>query len=291
MSSSNELNPIKNLEELINSPSDEYNIKYFKNIQSSIEECISFVEKAYDKQLSDVISVSETTFVNDVLKSIDNIITVLDYSNLEYIKNISEEQIVLHYVQKDIESLKTEAIELIQQYDYLFEKGIIEEDVSHLETQFNEAIKNIYEIIENLEESFYSFEKNISEIASIDESTNKDFEKLTSEELSLTDNNLNVYDKNVEEELSILDTLLITRLILFQLYIDTMENYSNAYHKFINDIVDNITDDDTSSFDKTIEEPINTYMIGKLRDNPYDSGDPNGYFDFDEDYQPVTTLS
>lgn len=280
----------KNLQETI--VNDDVNVSHFyKNLETSLNELLDAVEKYIEKPISEVLTAEETSFIKEVQKSIQDSITSTDSVSSEYNKNVFEEQVILHTIEKDIESLKEDALNILIQYEYLMDKSI-EDETTHIETHYLEAFKNITEAIAHLEEKVAFFEKSISETVNAEELISKLVEKpIIDDPLMLNDVFTSLYSKYKEEELNILDIILITRLLLVEDFLNAQEQYSAAYEKMLSDSVDSISDNNVLNANKNLEEPINISIAGKLRDNPYDSGDPYGYFAYDEDYQPVTLLS
>ena len=279
----------KNLKDNINN-SDSNVSHFYKNIETSLDELLDVIEKYSEKPIDELLTAEETLITKELQKQLQDLIIHTDSSYLEYNKNVFEEQIITHTIEKDIASLKEDALNILLQYEYLIDKSI-DDETRHAETHYLEAFKNITESISNLEDKLYFFEKTISETVNIEELISNLVEKpFIDEPLLLNDVFTSLYSKYNQEELTILDLVMITRLQLFEEFFNVQEQYSAAYEKMLIDGVYSI-DDDTSIIDKSLEEPINILITGKLRDNPYDSGDPYGYFAYDEDYQPVTLLS
>lgn len=264
----------------------------FKPLNDYANSNLESISKLVSKPIADAVNKSDSN-VKSVAKAINDNVNKSDSISKAYTKNLSDAKSTLDVVIKDVAKLKTETLSLVESYKNELQKTI-SDTKSTQDSIIKDITKYITDTISKTDAKVLEVSKAISDSITHVDRPSKAFAKAPiAESITHIDQSSKSTTKTILDSiLTPTDSILITRLILIELYQTIYDNISKDLSKTIADQTYSITSTATLSGDKLIEEPINTSMSGKLRNSPYDNGDPiDGYFRFEEDYQPSITLS
>jgi len=234
---------------------DDSNIKHYDKMHVESLSLNEIVDKFYDKNLSHAVTIAITQYIKNYAKTLSEIQDIQDILN----KFVSKQ-----FVENINNLLDSNSVQVLK--------------------NFSDAIASI------IDNELHFIDKTVIDSQILDDVLDKYFSASYIDALNIIDLSSNGAVHKRNSDISLSDFIELIRTVLLEDIVSFDDTQTAHFIKSNVDVI-NITDENAHPLIKQPSDIITLSTDGRLRLNPYDSGDPSGYFETYSYYQPATAIT